>query len=85
MLTISGDQFLLDGQPFRLLSGGVHYFRVVPDYWRDRLEKLRALGLNTVETYVPWNLVLNFHAFYEYYADNRVQGSAFGINLVKKF
>ena len=36
-------------------------------------------------TYVPWNLVLNFHAFYEYYADSRVQGSTFGINLLKKF
>lgn len=44
------------GKPFRLLSGSVHYFRVVPAYWRDRLEKLKACGLNTVETYVPWNL-----------------------------
>jgi beta-galactosidase len=56
MLTISGDQFLLDGKPFRILSGAVHYFRVVPGYWRDRLEKARAFGLNTVETYVAWNL-----------------------------
>lgn len=56
MLTIAGDQFHLDGAPFRLLSGALHYFRVVPEYWPDRLRKLRALGLNTVETYVPWNL-----------------------------
>ena len=55
-LTTSSDQFLLDGKPFRLLSGAMHYFRVVPEYWRDRLEKMRAFGLNTVETYVPWNL-----------------------------
>ena len=32
MLTISGNQFLLNNQPFRLLSGAVHYFRVVPEY-----------------------------------------------------
>jgi beta-galactosidase len=54
--TISGDQFLLDGAPFRVLSGALHYFRVVPGQWRDRLLKLKAMGLNTVETYVAWNL-----------------------------
>jgi beta-galactosidase len=56
MITISGNQFHLDGQPFRILSGAMHYFRVHPDYWEDRLVKLRAMGLNTVETYVAWNL-----------------------------
>nr|XP_023026961.1 beta-galactosidase-1-like protein 3 [Leptinotarsa decemlineata] len=34
----------------------MHYFRVPKNYWRDRLRKMRAAGLNTVETYVPWNL-----------------------------
>lgn len=48
--------FLLDGKPFRLLSGGLHYFRVHPGQWADRLRKARLMGLNTVETYVPWNL-----------------------------
>ncbi|SFB56481.1 beta-galactosidase [Cohnella sp. OV330] len=51
-----GDRFVLDGEPVRILSGAIHYFRTVPEYWEDRLLKLRALGLNTVETYVPWNL-----------------------------
>lgn len=50
------DQFYLDSRPFQIISGSIHYFRVVPAYWRDRLRKLRALGCNTVETYVPWNL-----------------------------
>lgn len=49
-------QFLLEGEPFQILSGAIHYFRVVPDYWEDRLLKLKACGFNTVETYVPWNL-----------------------------
>src|SRR5512147_103211 len=56
MLTISGHQFLLNNEPFRIISGAMHYFRVVPEYWRDRLEKMRVFGLNTVETYVAWNL-----------------------------
>jgi beta-galactosidase len=55
-LTTSPTSFLLHNQPFRILSGAMHYFRVVPNYWRDRLEKMRAFGLNTVETYVAWNL-----------------------------
>ncbi len=56
MLTISGNRFLLNGQPFRILSGAMHYFRIPPENWADRLYKLRAMGLNTVETYVAWNL-----------------------------
>lgn len=49
-------QFLLDGIPFRILSGEMHYFRIPRDCWRDRLVKLKACGLNTVATYMPWNL-----------------------------
>lgn len=50
------DQFYLDGKPFKVISGGIHYFRVIPQYWRDRLEKLKAMGCNCVETYVAWNM-----------------------------
>lgn len=50
------DEFYYDEQPIKIISGAIHYFRVVPEYWLDRLEKLKALGCNTVETYVPWNL-----------------------------
>lgn len=54
-LTWRNNQYLLDGQAYRILSGAIHYFRVVPEYWRDRLLKLKACGFNTVETYIPWN------------------------------
>ncbi len=50
------DTFYLNGEPFQIISGAFHYFRTVPEYWRDRLEKLKAMGCNTVETYIPWNL-----------------------------
>lgn len=39
-----------------IISGAFHYFRVHPDQWRDRLERLAVMGLDTIETYVPWNL-----------------------------
>ncbi len=50
------DTFYLDGSPFQIISGAIHYFRIMPEYWRDRLEKAKAMGLNTIETYVPWNV-----------------------------
>ena len=50
------DNFYLDGKPFQIISGAIHYFRIVPEYWQDRLEKLKAMGCNTVETYIPWNM-----------------------------
>lgn len=52
----NNDHFIIDGQPTRIISGAIHYFRVVPEYWEDRLKKLKACGFNTVETYMPWNL-----------------------------
>ncbi|HEX2133216.1 MAG TPA: beta-galactosidase [Actinophytocola sp.] len=44
-----------DGVPHRILSGALHYFRVHPGLWRDRIRRLADLGLNTIDTYVPWN------------------------------
>ncbi|XP_032676709.1 beta-galactosidase isoform X2 [Odontomachus brunneus] len=50
------NQFLLDGMPFRYVSGSFHYFRAPRHYWRDRLRAMRAAGLNAVSTYVEWSL-----------------------------
>ncbi|XP_071215694.1 beta-galactosidase-1-like protein 3 [Salvelinus alpinus] len=49
-------QFTLEGEPFHILGGSIHYFRVPRAYWEDRLLKMRACGVNTLTTYVPWNL-----------------------------
>lgn len=55
-LVAHGDQFYYNGQPFRILSGEFHYFRTHPAQWGDRLLRMKASGLNTVTTYIPWNL-----------------------------
>jgi len=47
--------FLLDGKPIQLISGALHYFRVHPDLWADRIDKARRMGLNAIETYLAWN------------------------------
>jgi beta-galactosidase len=57
-------EIVRDGVPHRILAGSVHYFRVHPDQWEDRLRRLAAMGANTVDTYVAWN----FH--------ERVEGDA---------
>lgn len=56
MFTYEKRNFLLNGEPFHIYAGAMHYFRILPQYWEDRLLKLKAAGLNTVETYVCWNL-----------------------------
>lgn len=48
--------FYLDGKPLRIISGSFHYFRTHPEQWKDRLERMKAAGVNTVMTYIPWNL-----------------------------
>jgi len=53
---LSGDQFLLDGRPFQIISGGMHFARIPRQYWKARLKMAKAMGLNTVCTYVFWNL-----------------------------
>ncbi|XP_061606687.1 beta-galactosidase-1-like protein 2 isoform X2 [Phyllopteryx taeniolatus] len=66
-LSANSSQFTLEGEPFRILGGSIHYFRVPRAYWRDRLMKMKACGINTLTTYVPWSLhqpqrgLFNFH------------------------
>lgn len=56
MLEMQGRKFFMDGKEFHIYSGAMHYFRIPCEYWEDRLKKLKAAGLNTVETYVAWNM-----------------------------
>eukprot|EP00794_Sanderia_malayensis_P010739 gene10739-11888_t len=55
-LKVQGVNFTLEDEPFRIMSGALHYFRVSSGYWDDRMIKAKAMGLNTIETYIPWNM-----------------------------
>lgn len=55
-VSVCGGKFLIDGNEFQIISGTMHYFRIPHEYWRDRLEKAVAMGLNTIESYMCWNL-----------------------------
>lgn len=52
---IKGGNFLYDGKPIQIHSGEMHFARVPREYWRQRLQMMKAMGLNTVATYVFWN------------------------------
>jgi beta-galactosidase GanA len=55
-LSVDQSYFTLNGKNISIYSGAMHYFRIPPELWQDRLRKLRAAGLNTVETFVAWNI-----------------------------
>jgi beta-galactosidase len=52
---IEDGEFLYDGKPVKIYSGEMHYARIPKEYWRHRLQMVKAMGLNTVATYVFWN------------------------------
>ncbi len=69
---VSNGQFQLDGHPYQILSGEMHYPRVPRAYWRDRFRKARAMGLNTITTYVFWNLHEPRPGVYDFTGQNDV-------------
>jgi len=55
-LKTKGNKFTLQKREFVIMSGAMHYFRVPHQEWEDRLLKMKAMGLNTVDIYIPWNI-----------------------------
>lgn len=53
---VAGDHFELNGKPFLVVSGEIHYARIPREYWRQRMQMAKAMGLNTLATYVFWNV-----------------------------
>jgi beta-galactosidase len=53
---LADSTFLLDGKPFQIISGEMHYPRVPREAWRQRMKMAKAMGLNTIGTYVFWNV-----------------------------
>jgi beta-galactosidase len=69
---VANGHFQLDGKPYQILSGEMHYPRVPRAYWRDRFRKARAMGLNTITTYVFWNLHEPRPGVYDFSGQNDV-------------
>lgn len=85
--TVSGKRFQMDGQPYQILSGEMHYPRVPRAYWRDRFRKARAMGLNTITTYVFWNLHEPRPGVYDFSGQNDIaeyirEAQEEGLNII---
>ena len=63
-------QFLLNGYAFQIRAGSLHYPRIPRAYWRDRMRKMKAMGLNTLTTYVFWNLHETSPGMYDFSDQN---------------
>lgn len=55
--TYDNSSFFLHGEPFTIIGGQMDPQRIPPEYWRERLAKASAMGLNTIFSYVYWNLL----------------------------
>ena len=51
---IKDNKFLYDGEKVQLICGEMHYPRIPVEYWRDRMQRAKAMGLNTISAYVFW-------------------------------
>lgn len=71
-LAIEHGQLMLDGKPFRIIAGDMHYTRVPREYWRARLKMAKAMGLNTITTYVFWNAHEQTPGHYDFSGQNDV-------------
>ena len=69
---VAAGQFVLDGKPFRVISGEMHYPRIPREYWRARLKMARAMGLNAITTYVFWNEHEQTPGTYDFSGNNDV-------------
>lgn len=69
---LGDDAFLLDNKPFQMISGEMHYPRIPREAWRQRMKMAKAMGLNTVGTYVFWNLHEPQKGKYDFSGNNDV-------------
>src|SRR5580698_717426 len=68
---IKDGNFVYDGKPIQIHSGEMHFARVPKPYWRHRLKMIKAMGLNTVATYVFWNYQETAPGVWDFKTDSR--------------
>jgi len=62
--------FLLDGKPFRIISGEMHPARIPREYWRHRIRMAKAMGCNTIAVYVFWNYLEESPGRWDFHSGN---------------
>ena len=63
-------EFLLDNQPFQIISGEMHPARIPAEYWRQRIRMAKAMGCNTISAYLFWNYHESEEGVYDFTTGN---------------
>jgi beta-galactosidase len=66
----SPTEFLLDDQPFQIISGEMHPARIPAEYWRQRIQMAKAMGCNTIAAYIFWNYHESEEGIYDFSTGN---------------
>ena len=66
----SPTEFLLDDQPFQIISGEMHPARIPAEYWRHRIQMAKAMGCNTIAAYIFWNYHESEEGIYDFSTGN---------------
>lgn len=67
-------EFLLDGKPFRIISGEIHPARIPAEYWQHRIRMAKALGCNTICASIFWNYHETSEGIFDFENGNRNLG-----------
>lgn len=77
--TLGTTEFLLDGNPFQIISGEMHPARIPAEYWRNRIQMAKAMGCNTISVYIFWNFHEQQDGVFDFTTDNHNLGEFFKI------
>jgi hypothetical protein len=72
-------EFLLDGQPFQIISGEMHPARIPAEFWRHRIQMAKAMGCNTISAYIFWNYHESEEGVFDFTTENHNLGDFFKI------
>lgn len=54
MIEVKDQNIVIDGKPTLIMAAEMHYFRLKPEEWQDRIDKIKSAGFNTISSYIPW-------------------------------
>jgi beta-galactosidase len=67
---MSDSEFIMDGQPFQIISGEMHPARIPAEYWKQRIQMAKAMGCNTIAAYIFWNYHESEEGVYDFTSGN---------------
>ena len=64
-------EFILDDEPYQIISGEMHPARIPAEYWKHRIQMAKAMGCNTISAYIFWNYHESEEGVFDFTTVNR--------------